>query len=207
MNMCSGEHTERTGSTGRTVEPEGHTGDRSRTPRDPPTERRGGKPRNRVRHHSSRTAADRTDGGSKRRGLPLPEQPKSPREAQPGGAPPDPTREEPNGGVSRVARSPRPSFQLQPPHPTSIARGRSGMPQDLARARQRGRPHLTRSGNTAPNADGPRRTIATGEGTAPATGDRPAHTDRPAGRSAAGPTQVRSRPAADLGSCGPPDRA
>jgi len=205
MNMCSGEHTERTGSAGRTVEPEGRKGDRSRTPRDPHTGTPG-------RHTSEPGPAPQLQNGGgpqrwrqQKEGSPPPEPPKSPREAQPGGAPPDPTREEPNGGVSRVARSPRPSFQLQPRHPTSISCGRSGMPQDPARARQRGTPQLRRSGTTAPNADGPRRAIATGEGSAPATGDRPTTSDRPAGRSSAGPNQVRSRPAADPGSCGPPD--
>jgi hypothetical protein len=157
--------------------------------------------------HSSRTAADRTDGSRRRRGLPLPERPKSPREAQPGGAPPDPTREEPNGGVTSGRAVP--STELRTPTTTpdiDLARSVGDAAGSSTRARQRGRPHLSRvrhhsseRGRFAPD-DRHRR------------GHCPRHrrsptADRPAGRSAAGPNQVRSRPTADPGSCGPPDRA
>lgn len=132
--------------------------------------------------HSSRTAANRTDGGSRRRGLPLQSQPKSPRNAPPGGAPPDLTREEPNGGVTSGRAVP--STELPAPTTTpdiDLTRSVGDTAGSSTRARQRGRPHRTGSGTTAPNADGPHRTIATGEGTAPATGDRPPRTVQPGG--------------------------
>ena len=206
MTMCSGEHTERTGGTGRTVESEGQTGDRSRTPRDPHTERRGGKPRNRVRH----TAPERRRT--------------APTEAASGGVSPSHSSRSHRGKHSREerrriqhARSRTEAFPgsrgpldraSNSNHYTrhrSRAVGR-GCRRIQQRARQRGRPHLSRvrhhsseRGRSAPD-DRHRR------------GHCPRHrrsptADRPAGRSAAGPTQVRSRPTADPGSCGPPDRA
>ena len=207
MTLCSGEHTERTGRAGRTVEPEGRTGGRSRTPRDPHTERRGGTPRDRVRPQLQNGSADRTDGSRRRRGLPLQERPKSPRNARPGGAPPDPTREEPNGGVTSGRAVP--STELPAPTTTpdiDLTRSVGDAAGSSTRARQRGRPHLIGSGTTAPNGSGPHRRRPQAEGSPPPRAAE-VTAERRAGRSAAGPNQVRSRPTADPGSCGPPDRA